>query len=170
MSLLPEGSIWFHQSCCISLASKSCLQGSLGFIDLTINILPPCVCVHGYLTKLVRTLQLEGFSKSSESSYTPNLTERTKHTGGDVGVSPDTLTTARQVFVRAAHRAGRGTELEYRECPAEIGTVGNHAIPSTDCFDYHNDIHRLCNRIILDIVVMSYEFPVHTRPDTAAIL
>ena len=33
---------------------------------------------------------------------------------------------------------------EYRECPAEIGTVGNHANPLTDCFDYHNDIHRLC--------------------------
>ena len=40
-------------------------------------------------------------------------------------------------------RVGRGTEPEYRECPAEIGTVGNYAIPLIDCFDYHNDIHRL---------------------------
>ena len=144
MSLLSEGSIWFHQSCCISLASKSCLQGSLEFIDLTINTLPPCVCVQGYLTKLVRTLQLEGFSRSSiESSYTPNLTEGTSNTQVVMwgGITRYSLTTARQVFVRAS--SGR-TELEYRECPAEIGTVGNYAIPLTDCFDYHNDIHRLC--------------------------
>ena len=33
-----------------------------------------------------------------------------------------------QVFVGAARRAGRGTEAEYRECPAEIGTVGSYVI------------------------------------------
>ena len=47
---------------------------------------------------------------------------------------------AGQVFVRAARRAGQGTEPKYRECPAEIGTVGSYV--------YHTQIntyqHYIC--------------------------
>ena len=73
-----------------------------------------------YLAKLV--CSFHGFSKNSnESSYTPNLSERTKHAGGDVGVSPDALIDDDSTHTQPDTAAFSNTSLHLLLCAMASG-------------------------------------------------